>query len=219
MPTSPDTATLGTWVADARADLADRLAALPPEAWDAASLCAGWRVRDVVGHLVHLAESDRRAMVREALRQAPSTVGGALTKIARREGAADPADLVRRLRDAGSGGFTPPGVGPIAALGETFVHGSDALRPVGATPRPADGRTQVVAAAYHRRLALAFGAREAWAARRVRFTADDAGWSVGPEGGPEAHGPGEAVLLALAARPEGIADLTGPGVAGLRTRG
>lgn len=208
----PDTATLRTWVAEARVDLADRLAALPAEAWDADSLCAGWRVRDVVGHLVHLAEHGRRAMVAEALRQAPATIGGALGTIARREGAADPDDLVRRLRRAGGGGFTPPGVGPVAALGETFTHGSDVLRPTGGTPRPADDRTLVVATLY-RRLGFVFGAR---AARAVRFTADDAGWSIGPEDGPAAHGPGEAVLLALAGRPEGGADLTGPGVEVLR---
>ncbi len=208
----PDSTVLRTWVAEARTDLADRLAALPPEAWDADSLCAGWRVRDVIGHLVHLAETSRPAMVLEAVRQAPSTIDGALAEIARREGASEPADLVRRLREAGGGGFTPPVVGPIAALGETFVHGSDALRPTGATPRPADERTLAVAR-FYRRAGVVFGARSA---ARVRFTAEDAGWSVGPEDGPAAHGPGEAVLLALAGRPEAVADLAGPGTAHLR---
>ena len=37
----PDAATLRIWVADARVDLADRLATLPAEAWDADSLCEG----------------------------------------------------------------------------------------------------------------------------------------------------------------------------------
>ncbi len=208
----PDAATLRTWVAEARIDLADRLDGLPPEAWDADSLCAGWRVRDVIGHLVHLAETSRARMVVEAAKVAPATVNGGVTKMARRTGAADPADLIQRLRRAGGGGFTPPGIGPIAALGETFTHGSDALRPVGGTPRPADERTLVVAESY-RRLGFVFGAR---AARGVRFTAADAGWSIGPEDGPTAHGQGEAVLLALAGRPEGVADLTGPGVAILR---
>ncbi|HEX7131881.1 MAG TPA: maleylpyruvate isomerase family mycothiol-dependent enzyme [Iamia sp.] len=207
MPASPDTATVRTWVAEARVDLADRLDALPAEAWDADSLCAGWRVRDVIGHLVHLAETSRARMVVEAARVAPATLNGGVTKLARRAGAAEPADLVRRLREAGGGGFTPPGIGPVAALGETFVHGSDVLRPTGGTPRPADERTLAVAV-FYRRTGFAFGSRPA---AKVRFTADDAGWSVGPEDGPPAHGPGEAVLLALAGRPEGVADLTGPG--------
>ena len=62
----PDSATVRTWVAEARVDLADRLALLPPEAWDADSLCAGWRVRDVIGHIVHLAETSRRSGRRPA---------------------------------------------------------------------------------------------------------------------------------------------------------
>ncbi|HEV7719842.1 MAG TPA: maleylpyruvate isomerase family mycothiol-dependent enzyme [Iamia sp.] len=208
MPASPDPATIRTWVAEARVDLADRLAALPAEAWDADSLCSGWRVRDVVGHLVFLAEGTRPSVFREAFKQAPRTPDRAVARIARREGAAEPGDLVRRLREAGGRGFTPPGFGPTVALGEVLVHGSDVLRPTGGAPRPADERTLLVAESY-RRLGFAFGSRRA---AKVRFTADDGGWSVGPPDGPAAHGPGEAVLLALAGRPEGVADLAGPGL-------
>ena len=34
-----------------RTDLAAMLAALRPEQWDAPTLCAGWRVREVVAHM------------------------------------------------------------------------------------------------------------------------------------------------------------------------
>lgn len=92
------------------------------------------------------------------------------------------------------------------------VHGSDVLRPTGGQPRPADDRARPVAELY-RRIGISFRARSTG---RVRFTAEDAGWSVGPAEGPEARGPGEAVLLTLAGRPEGVADLVGPGVEHLR---
>lgn len=36
---------------DERADLADLLSTLTPVQWDAPSLCADWRVRDVVAHM------------------------------------------------------------------------------------------------------------------------------------------------------------------------
>ncbi len=36
---------------DERTDLAHFLATLTPEQWDAPSLCARWRVRDVVTHM------------------------------------------------------------------------------------------------------------------------------------------------------------------------
>lgn len=39
-------------VQDERSDLAAFLGTLTPQQWEAASLCHGWRVRDVVAHLV-----------------------------------------------------------------------------------------------------------------------------------------------------------------------
>jgi hypothetical protein len=82
----------------------------------------------VSDHIVHLAETSRARMLVEAARVVPATPHGGVTKIARRTGAAPPDELVRRLREAGGGGFTPPGIGPVAALGETFVLGTDLLR-------------------------------------------------------------------------------------------
>ena len=43
--TAPD------WVAAERRDLASMLAGLTPEQWDAPSLCAGWRSREVIAHI------------------------------------------------------------------------------------------------------------------------------------------------------------------------
>lgn len=93
-----------------------------------------------------------------------------------------------------------------------FTHGSDVLRPLGVPVRPADEQTRLVAERY-RGLGFLFGAR---AAAKVRFVATDAGSSVGPEEGPVAEGPGIAVLLALAGRLAGVADLVGPGADVLR---
>jgi uncharacterized protein (TIGR03083 family) len=50
---------------DQRADLAAFLATLSPQQWQAPTLCAGWRVRDVVTHVISYDELDsagRRAM-------------------------------------------------------------------------------------------------------------------------------------------------------------
>jgi len=49
---------------DERADLADLLATLSPEEWDARTLCARWRVRDVVAHLVSYEDVDVRGLLR-----------------------------------------------------------------------------------------------------------------------------------------------------------
>lgn len=50
---------------DQRADLAAFLATLSPQQWQAPTLCAGWRMRDVVTHVISYDELDsagRRAM-------------------------------------------------------------------------------------------------------------------------------------------------------------
>jgi len=48
---------------DERADFAAFLATLPPRQWDAPTLCAEWRVRDVVAHVVGYDELDARGLL------------------------------------------------------------------------------------------------------------------------------------------------------------
>src|SRR5688572_10892121 len=139
----PDDDTIRAWVAEARVDLADHLADLPAEDWDGPSLCAGWTVRDVVGHLVWLAEASRPSAFRNVARELRPP-DAAMARIARRVGADDPAALVARLRAAADGRFVAPTQGPIVGLGEVYVHGADALRPTGRSPRLAGDRIHPV---------------------------------------------------------------------------
>jgi uncharacterized protein (TIGR03083 family) len=52
--------------------------------------------------------------------------------------------------------------------------------------------------------------------RGLRVVATDVDWTHGS--GPEVRGPGEALLVALAGRPQGLADLEGPALHTLATR-
>lgn len=203
---APDAPTTWRWVAEERTALADRLTELDGAAWGQPSLCAGWRVRDVVGHLVWLAEGTKASVFKDvaAARRLPMT---AIADVSRQHGDREPDELIDRLRAGADGRFVLPGLPPAFALGEVLTHGSDVLRGAGAPTRPADDRTRVAAATY-RRVGAVFGVGST---AKVRFTATDAGWSVGPDDGPTAEGLGEAVLLALAGRPEGTEDLIGPG--------
>ena len=45
-----------------RVEFADEIAALSPDLWDIPSWCTGWRVRDVLGHLVSMAEATQLSM-------------------------------------------------------------------------------------------------------------------------------------------------------------
>lgn len=47
---------------DERADLAEFLATLSPEQWEAPTLCADWRLRDVVAHMLSYDELDGRGL-------------------------------------------------------------------------------------------------------------------------------------------------------------
>lgn len=196
------------WVADQRRALADSLDSLPADAWDQPSLCAGWRVRDAVGHLVALAEASRPSLAFDVVRQL-RLPGEALTRIAQREGAAEPAELVSRLRLAAEGRFVVPSQPPQVSLGEVVVHGVDALRPVdGDEPITPPYRLGPVAEAYRRIVPIFGGGRRI---RSIRFVTTDGDWAVGPTGGPVARGAAIDVVLALAGRPAGVQGLIGPG--------
>jgi hypothetical protein len=58
--------------------------------------------------------------------------------------------------------------------------------------------------------------RGAKRARGVRLIATDLDWVHGD--GPEVTGPGEALIMAMAARPDALNQLTGPGKAFLAQR-
>ncbi len=204
----PDAEIVWGWVADQRLALAESLETLPAEAWDEPSLCAGWRVRDAVGHLVHLAEASRPSLAFDVVRQL-RLPGDAITRIARREGSVEPARLVERLRAAAHGRFVVPSQPAQVALGEVVVHGIDALRPVdGDEPETPPYRLGPVAESY-RRISPVFGVGRRL--RTIRFVATDGQWTAGPAAGPLAKGAAVDIVLAMAGRPAGVRGLVGPG--------
>jgi uncharacterized protein (TIGR03083 family) len=194
-----------------RAELADFLESLRPEQWDAPSLCAGWRVRDVAAHVVSYEEHGNADLLRNVLKARLRP--GRLNDVARAEySTRTPDDLVaflrRHLRPDGITAARGGGVGLVDAL----IHHQDMRRPLG-MPR--------TIAAERLEYALPFAVtapplRGFWHARGVRLVAEDLGWARGR--GPEAHGDAEAVLMVLAGRPGVASELTGPGADILRQR-
>ncbi|MFP5069934.1 maleylpyruvate isomerase family mycothiol-dependent enzyme [Pseudonocardia nantongensis] len=187
-----------------RSELADFLGTLPLEAWEQPSLCAGWRVRDVVAHIVSYQDLDRAGMAGRLLRARfrPSRlnevgVEGFSTR--------EPAELVGLLRAR----LEPHGVtatrGGGVGLVDGLVHHQDIRRPLGLARE-----VPVERLAY----ALPFARtapplRGFWHGRGVRLVATDVDWSAGR--GPEARGPAEAVLMTLAGRRGVARELSGPG--------
>lgn len=111
-----------------RAAAADLAASLTPEEWAAPSLCAGWRVREVLAHLT-LEPTPRVALV-EMLR-ARGSFHRMTDGHARRVAARPTDEVVALLRARVGKRATPPGGAPIDPLGDVLVHLQDVVRPLG----------------------------------------------------------------------------------------
>lgn len=187
-----------------RADLAALLTTLTPEQWNAPSLCAKWRVRDVVAHVIGFDVQGMTGYVRMLV-----LAGGSPNRANQRAVDAlrdlEPwwlVDLVQRYR-------TPEGMtarfGYRVALTDGAIHHQDIRRPLG-LPRVIDpDRLRAV-------LDFAMVSPPIHAAARVRglrLQATDLDWSHGD--GPEVTGPGEALLMAAAGRADALEELDGPG--------
>lgn len=197
-------------VVEERRSLADEIAPLGPDVLDRASRCSGWRVRDVLGHLVWLAERSRAQLLADSARVHPDP-NRAVMRIATRTGeGAEAGELADRLRAAAGGRGRAPLLPPAAVLGEVLAHRADIATAAGLAPRPADERLRTVLELY-RRLWFAFHVPRS--IRRVRFEPDGAGWDVGPPDGEVVRGPADEVLLAATGR---SAAVEGPGVGLLR---
>lgn len=194
-----------------RADLADLLSGLTPAQWDAPSLCAGWRVRDVVAHMFSYDALGPLGLVRRFV-----TGGLHLDRVNAAGVAGSAGHSTDELLTLARGRPHPRGLirafGGRIALTDALVHHQDIRRPLG-LPRhvPAD-RLLVV-------LPFACFAPPIGAATRIRglrLVATDLDWATGD--GPVVEGPAEALLLAIAGRPGITPDLAGPGLPTLAGR-
>jgi uncharacterized protein (TIGR03083 family) len=124
-------------------DLAALLAALPEERWDTPSLCAGWRVREVVAHMTMPVRYSPAEFMAEL-----QACGGDFTRlsnlIAERDAALPVSTLVANLRDERLHRWTPPGGGIAGALNHVVIHSLDITVPLGVTRCASDEGMRLV---------------------------------------------------------------------------
>jgi uncharacterized protein (TIGR03083 family) len=194
-----------------RLEFADGISALSPEQWDIPSWCTGWRVRDVLGHLVGMRETGPLSMFWQTICSGFSP-DRAVDRMARSVGSQPVPALVERLRRAADGGFHVVGVPLELGLGDLLVHSADALRPAGTMPDPPIADVIVVLDTYKK-----WGSRVVHAVphRAVSLAATDTDWRQGT--GPEVRGRAIDLLLLVANRLQVIDRLDGPGVVQLET--
>jgi|SRR5882757_6427537 len=189
---------------DERADLADLLATLSPEEWEARTLCDRWRVHEVVAHLVSYDELDTTGLLRRlALGRFHPDRANAVGVV--EYGPRTPADLLAFLRGHLEPRGLTSGFGGRIGLLDALVHHQDIRRPLG-RPReiPAERLRPALSFAL-----VAPPIRGFWRARGLRLVATDLDWAGGR--GRLVEGTGEALLLTIAGRRGVVAELSGPG--------
>jgi uncharacterized protein (TIGR03083 family) len=189
------------------ADFSAYLHTLDADAWDAPSLCEGWRVRDVVGHILYGNELNLLTLpLRLARYGFSSDRSGKAYSIARAEGR-PPAELVaafdRRDPWAGTCRVFPPRL----TLLDRLTHHQDIRRALG---HHRDIAPERILASLDGTPTLGSVFRAKSRTKGLSFRATDVEWSWGA--GPLVSGPGEALLLAMLGRRAALADLDGPGL-------
>ena len=187
-----------------REDFATLLDELSPSQWDAPTLCERWRVRDVVAHAFGYDGLSRAALVRQFVKGRLNV--DRINQLGVDEFATRSPDELRGMARSHlqPRGLTA-GFGGRIALTDNMIHHQDIRRQLNMPRRIPDERlvTALNFALYAPTI------RGAWRARGVRLVADDLVWMHGR--GPEVHGSGEALLMAMAGRRAALADLGGPG--------
>ena len=194
-----------------RAALAADLEGLTDQQWSTPSLCPGWTVHDALGHMTATAKmSPPRFLGR--LAAARFRFHDMSARNIARETARGPAATLAEFRSQVTATRKPPG--PVdAMLGEAIVHSEDIRRPLGIEHGyPVEAVTR--AADFYVTSNLLIGAKDR--IKGLTLRASDADWSAGS--GPEVAGPVLSLVLAMTGRKAALDDLSGEGVATLRSR-
>ena len=187
------------------------LDALTDEQWATQSLCPEWTVRDVLGHMTATAKMTPprffAKMAAAGFRFNTMTAKGVAA-----EETAKPADGLASFRGHLKDTTHPPG--PVEAmLGEAVIHPADIRTPLGiARDYPEEALIRV--ADFYKGSNLLVGAKQRIAGLALRAT--DTGWSAGS--GPEVAGPHLSLILAMTGRGAPLGDLSGEGLATLKSR-
>jgi uncharacterized protein (TIGR03083 family) len=201
-------------IARTRREVAAWLSGLDAETWEAPTLCAGWTVRIVAGHL-----TAPLVLSQPQMALAGAKAGFRFHKLmdttARQLATRPTAEIVRTIADGAEHRWVPPLAGPRAILLDVTTHHMDMRWP---QKDPPDIDPSVALTLLNFLVSGNIVLKVATPNRfeGVRLEAEDLSWTYGV--GPTARGPADALLLAMVGRAAGIDRLTGDGVAVLRGR-
>ncbi|HET9971875.1 MAG TPA: maleylpyruvate isomerase family mycothiol-dependent enzyme [Streptosporangiaceae bacterium] len=136
--------TIKDMIAAQRAELAEVLAGLPEPGWDEPTLCAGWRVREVVAHITMPFRYGRGRFALE-LAKSRGRFNEMADRLARQDASLlSPADLTAAVRSNIGHPWKPPGGGATGALAHDLIHGLDITVPLGLAGKVPEERLRPV---------------------------------------------------------------------------
>jgi uncharacterized protein (TIGR03083 family) len=202
---------------DEMADLGSLLHELPDDELDSPSLCEGWAVRDVVGHMLLGHTTPMPSMVATLAKYRFAVSKASFVESKELAGGLDPDEL-RAAWDELVEDRTMKGISKVIRPHEAFVdhivHQQDIRRPL---DRPRTIPTDRLTAALDGAVVVSspmFAPKKKVAGLALQAT--DIDWSHGS--GPEVRGTGEALLMAAAGRADALADLEGDGLTTIADR-
>lgn len=199
-----DRSTMWEHVREQRVALADLLDGLDGPDWERASLCAGWRVRDVAAHLV-LGEQVSIPSALAALARARGDFNRMIHDSAVRAAHRPTGEIAADLRAHAASRKVPPGGTVGNVLVDVLVHAQDIAVPLGhAFPMPVAAARAAADVVWSR--SFPFRARRRLAGHRL--VADDTDWTAGE--GDEVRGPISALLLLCTGRPAALPGFATP---------
>ncbi|MFB7462513.1 maleylpyruvate isomerase family mycothiol-dependent enzyme [Streptomyces sp. NPDC056224] len=182
-------------IAAERRELAAVLDGLPPEDWEAPTLCGGWRVREVAAHMTMGFRYSLSTTVWELLR-ARGDLHRMTDRCARKDAAAHSTrELAAFLGDNADHPWKPPVGGIEAALGHDVVHGLDITVALGLGRRVPEDRVRILLEGVNARTLKFFGAD----LRGIELRATDLDWTFGT-GIPLSGAAQDLLLLAYGRR-------------------
>jgi uncharacterized protein (TIGR03083 family) len=199
-------------------DMSAFLATLEPEQWDGPTLCEGWRVRDVVGHICggYSFPLHRMPLMLAKRGFSPPKMSH---RLAIEFGTEHTPDELRRTfaRLAETGQAT--GLAKLPKISERFAdhltHHQDIRRPLGSSRHIPPERLLAALDAVPK---VGGFTKYKDNAAALHFVATDVDWTLGGPSLPEVKGPAEALILAMSGRSVVLSELAGPGVPVLAAR-
>jgi uncharacterized protein (TIGR03083 family) len=198
-------------LAGERGDLAKLLRDLPAADWDKMTLCAGWRVREVVAHITMQYRYSTRQFL-AGMVKARGNFNRIADRAARQDAEVLPAEeLAATLEHNADHPWRPPGGGFEGALSHDVIHGLDITVALGIDRRVPSERLQTVLGAATPKMVTYFGVD----LTGIQLRATDLDWTRGA--GEPLTGTAQDLLLVLCGRTLPPDHLAGPAAARFTT--